>query len=63
MTTDPEPQTYPSIRHADGRVCYRLPYALESQPRQLLHAYFYGESPELRKCDRAHGLDDEGAQS
>ena len=47
-------QTY---RHDDGRVCRYLPYALDGVAG-LLHAYFYGAPPEMRKCLREHGLEE-----
>ena len=52
-----------SFRHEDGRVCRFLPYALDGQVG-LLHAWFYGVPPEMRRCQREHGLEDsEGTTS
>lgn len=54
MSSNPEPERRESFRHADGRVCWCLPYALERSPYQLHHGWFYGEPPDLRRCDRDH---------
>jgi hypothetical protein len=41
--------------HADGRVCHHLAYALETMPvRQQLYGWFYGQAPDLLKCQREH---------
>ena len=48
-----------SFTHSDGRVCRLLPYALDGVAG-LLEGYFYGAPPDLRKCQREHGL--EGAE-
>lgn len=57
MSESEQPQSFPSIRHADGRICRYLPYALDGV-RGLRHAYFYGEPPDMRRCLREHGLED-----
>ena len=62
MTTESEqPGSEASIRHADGRLCRYLPYALDGV-QGLLHAYFYGEPPDMRKCLREHGLQEGGPE-
>ena len=49
------------VTHADGRVCRYLPYAMDGV-QGLLHGWFYQAPPDMRKCDRAHGLNgEEGA--
>lgn len=49
-------ETQQTFTHSDGRQCRYLPYALDGV-QGLLHAYFYGMPPDMRKCLREHGLE------
>jgi len=44
--------------HEDGRVCRWLAYSLDHDSLQpsgiLLHAWFYGLPPDMRRCQRDH---------
>lgn len=64
MSETPTPPADP-FTHRDGRVCHWYAYARDDI-KGLLHGYFHGAPPELRKCHREHGLqgaEDEGPQT
>jgi hypothetical protein len=63
--TDDTPTVPLRFTHRDGRVCYWLAYSRDGMAG-LLHGYFTGLPPDMRKCQRAHGLqgrEDQGEQS
>jgi hypothetical protein len=58
MSSHSSRDTEDRFTHADGRQCRYLPYALDGVAG-LLKGWFHGMPPDMAKCHREHGLEDQ----